>query len=102
MSGFGYVQTAPQVAASQMYYMNQYYLPYYPATPITLANNWASEIVTGSTRIAKYMDYRVYTTITDITNPTQNFYMQDYFAPSYAKIYEISGGVVTTPSAGCP
>ena len=47
------------------------------------------------------MDYRVYTTITDISNPTQNFYMQDYFPP-YSKIYEISGGVVTIPSGGCP
>ena len=101
VSGFGYTQTAPNVDVSQMYYMNQYYLPYYPVTPIPLANNWASEVTSGTTRIAKYMDYRVYTTITDITNPTQNFYMQDYFAP-YTKIYEISGGVVTTPSGGCP
>jgi len=99
--GFGYCETIAQTTGSQMYQWNTYYLPYYPVTPIPLANNWAAEILSGSTRIAKYMDYRIYTTITDITNPTQNFYVQDYFPP-YSIIYRIVNGVVTVPVGGCP
>ena len=101
INGFGYCEGTAVVTASQMYKRYRYLLPYYPATPITLANNWTSNVEATNVYAAYYFDYKVYTIIDDINDPANNFHMNDYFPP-YTPVYTIANGVVTVPVGGCP
>ena len=99
IGGYGYCEGTAVVANSQIYSKYTYYLPYYPVTPIPLANNWASELSSGN-RIAAYFDYKLYTIIDNTADAPNNFHMYDYFPP-YTPVYTIANGVVTVPITGC-
>ena len=106
-NGIYYEHSAPVTTTSTRIGSATYNTPYYPTVPVTLADGWYSR-TSGANRYAQYYFNYEIITITDSLDGVNNFKIQTplntsgVYVGTLTTIYEISGGVVITPSAGCP
>jgi len=109
--GFGYCQTIGEDKLLRIFRWYIYELPYWPVTPVPVANNWYRHIQSANWSRSYYYDYYMdfNITSTDATDGPNNFNILDrinyatgvpYVTP--VKIFEIAGGTITTPVGGCP
>ena len=112
-NGIYYIHSAPVVTTSSKLAGVSYNLTRYPAYPSPTGgtNGWNTTAISGSPTRYKndYWYYYDLITITDSLDGVNNFKIESYLDTNgvYAlvnkhTIYEISGGVVTTPITGCP
>ena len=110
-NGVYYVRTAPVTNTTTVYRNITSWAPDYPTTliPTGAGTGWYTITTPAIAKYNIYYDYRDLITITDMSDGVNNFKIESYLDVNgvYAlgnihTIYEISGGVVTTPSAGCP
>jgi hypothetical protein len=102
-----YIQATAADTQKDAYWIRRYTAFDYlvPEYPFPLSNGWYN---TGT--VSNYYDYRYVCTITDTLDPINNFRIVDkidpvtgvYLPASTTVVYEISGGVIITPSGGCP
>jgi hypothetical protein len=102
-----YIQATGVDTVKEIYWIKRYVAFDYlvPEYPFPLANGWYNNAATSN-----YYDYRYVCTITDMGDPVNNFTIVSKIDPvtgAYSlsnnfTVYEIAGGIITTPSGGCP
>ena len=106
-NGIYYLHSAPVVTTATRIGSAAYNTPYYPTLPVTLADGWYSRL-SGTSRYAQYYFNYELITITNPVDGVNNFKIQTplntsgVYVGTLTTLYEISGGVVTTPIGGCP
>ena len=100
-----YARTAPVVSTLDSFGAASHLAPYSPVYAAPLTDGW---FYRSSSKEEYYYFFHNRVTITDSLDGINNFKIQSDLDVNgvntgvYVTIYEISGGVVTTPSAGCP